>query len=65
MQDKINRTALPVIYLVETMKPDVVDFALVKQAGAAAGGTMKDEVRDGCESEIAYADHHHRALLND
>lgn len=32
-QDKVNKTALPIIHLIDVMKPGFVDFSLVKQAG--------------------------------
>jgi len=30
-QDKVNKTALPIIHLIDVMKPGVIDFSIVKQ----------------------------------
>jgi hypothetical protein len=36
----VNKTALPIIHLIDVMKPGFVDFSMVKQ-----GSMLTDEVR--------------------
>ena len=46
-QDKINRTALPVIHLIDSMKSGVIDYTVVK-----TGNKLNDEE---CTSNSKYA----------
>ena len=43
-QDKTNKTSLPIIHLIDVIKPGVIDYSFVKQ-----GESMSNEVRPVAE----------------
>ena len=40
-QDKANKTALPIIHLIDVMKPGVIDYSIVKQGDGISGPVSK------------------------